>query len=132
MSEDASHISAEMTQLLLESLIPLPEATAIGYTTPIFAVILAALVLGETVRIFRITAVAIGLVGVMIVIWPQLSFSGEGPSAETFAAGAGLGVLLTLGASLVRAIVQIHIRELVKTEHPAAIVFYFSVTASAI
>lgn len=108
-------------------LLPLPEVTAIGYATPMFTVILAAIMLGERVRVFRISAVALGLVGVMIVIWPRLSVD-----ADALGAAGTMGALLVLGASILRALVQIHIRTLVKTEHTAAIVFYFSLTAAVL
>lgn len=106
-------------------LLPLPEVTAIGYATPMFTVILAAIMLGERVRLFRISAVALGLVGVMIVIWPRLSLDDIGTAGT-------LGAMFVLGASVLRAFVQIHIRTLVKTEHTAAIVFYFSLTATTL
>ncbi|WP_299143834.1 DMT family transporter [uncultured Tateyamaria sp.] len=109
------------------ALLPLPEVTAIGYATPIFTVILAAVMLGERVRIFRITAVGLGLIGVMIVLWPRLSIG-----TDALSTAAGLGAVMVLGASLLRAVVQIHIRTLVKTEHTAAIVFYFSLTATVL
>ena len=105
--------------------LPLPEVTAIGYATPIFTVILAAVMLGETIRLIRISAVAIGLAGVLIMIWPR--FGGDGLED-----GATIGALLILGATLMRALVQIHVRQLAQTEHTAAIVFYFSATASAL
>jgi len=108
-------------------LLPLPEVTAIGYATPMFTVILAAIMLGERVRLFRISAVALGLVGVMIVIWPRLSVD-----AGAMGAAGTIGALMVLGASILRALVQIHIRTLVKTEHTAAIVFYFSLTATVL
>lgn len=106
-------------------LLPLPEVTAIGYATPIFTVILAAVMLGERIRIVRISAVALGLVGVMIVIWPRLS-------VDTLTTAGSIGALMVLGASILRALVQIHIRTLVQTEHTAAIVFYFSLTATVL
>lgn len=105
------------------SLLPLPEVTAIGYATPMFTVILAALMLGERVRLFRISAVGLGLVGVMIVMWPRLN-------VDTLGTATTIGALMVLGASILRALVQIHIRTLVQTEHTAAIVFYFSMTAT--
>ena len=107
------------------SLLPLPEVTAIGYATPIFTVILAALLLGERIRLVRITAVALGLVGVMIVMWPRLSVYDLSNTAT-------LGALMVLMASILRALVQIHIRQMVQSEHTAAIVFWFSVTASTL
>ncbi|UWQ37318.1 DMT family transporter [Leisingera aquaemixtae] len=106
------------------ALLPLPEVTAIGYATPIFTLILAALFLGETIRMVRISAVAIGLLGVLIMIWPRL-----GGDLEN---GAMLGVLLVVGATVARGFVQIHIRRMVQSEHTAAIVFYFSLTASGL
>ena len=109
------------------ALLPLPEVTAIGYATPMFTVILAAVMLGETVRLLRLSAVALGLFGVMIVIWPRLSVD-----VETLGAAGTVGALMVLGASILRAVVQIHIRTLVKTEHTAAIVFYFSLTATVL
>lgn len=105
-------------------LLPLPEVTAIGFATPIFTVILAAVLLGEQIRLIRVTAVAVGLVGVMIILWPR--FSNIGTMEQT----ATIGALLILMATMVRSLVQIHIRQLVQNEDTAAIVFYFSVTAS--
>jgi len=107
-------------------LLPLPEVTAIGYATPILIVILAALMLGERIRLVRITAVLVGVVGVMIMLWPRLGKGATLDDAATF------GAILILMATMARALVQIHIRKLVQTEHTAAIVFYFSVTASFI
>ena len=109
------------------SLIPLPEATAIGYATPMFTVILAIFMLGERVGIYRLSAVALGLVGVMIVMAPRLSLD-----AEAMTTGAGLGALFTLAAAALRGLVQIHVRKMVATEHTGAIVFYFSLTATTL
>ncbi|WP_299401874.1 DMT family transporter [uncultured Roseobacter sp.] len=108
-------------------LLPLPEVTAIGYATPMFAVLFAALFLGERVRLIRLSAVALGLVGVMIVIAPRLSVG-----ADEMSRAATLGAAMVLIASILRAMVQIHVRRLVQTDHTAAIVFYFSVTATGL
>ena len=107
-------------------LLPLPEVTAIGFATPIFTLILAALLLGERIRLIRLTAVGTGLVGVLIILSPRLG------SAATLEDTATIGALLILVATLMRSLVQIHIRQLVQTEHTAAIVFYFSATASVL
>ena len=108
-------------------LLPLPEVTAIGYATPMFTVLLAALLLGERFRLVRLSAVALGLVGVIIVIAPRLSVSADAVSAT-----AAAGAIMVLIASMLRALVQIHVRKLVQTDHTAAIAFYFSVTASTL
>lgn len=107
-------------------MLPLPEVTAIGYATPIFTVILAALMLGERIRLVRITAVVLGLVGVIVMLWPRLG------SGADLGDTATLGAILILLATMARALVQIHIRQLVQTEHTAAIVFWFSMTASVL
>jgi drug/metabolite transporter (DMT)-like permease len=53
-------------------LLPLPEVTAIGYAAPILVVIFAAMFLGEQVRAFRLSMVALGLAGVLVVLSPRL------------------------------------------------------------
>ena len=108
------------------ALLPLPEVTAIGYATPMFTVILAIFLLGERVRLFRLSAVALGLIGVMIVIAPRLSTGAEYSTAAT------IGALLALAAALGRAFVQIHVRRLVQTETTSSIFFYFALTASGL
>jgi len=108
------------------ALLPLPEVTAIGYATPMFTVLFAAIFLGERVRLFRLSAVALGLIGVMIVIAPRLS------------GGAGYGMIgmiaafMVLTSSILRALVIIHVRRLVQTDSTSAIVFYFSLTATVL
>jgi len=107
-------------------MLPLPEVTAIGYAAPIFTLILAAIFLGETIRLIRLSAVIIGLAGVLVMIWPRL---GAGAGLDDTAT---LGAILILIATLARSMVQIHIRQLVQSEHTAAIVFYFSITATVL
>ena len=108
-------------------LLPLPEVTAIGYATPMFAVIFAAMFLGERIRLIRVSAVALGLIGVMIVLAPRLCIGSDAVSTA-----ASLGAGMVLAAAILRALVQIHVRRLVKTDTTAAIVFYFSITASGL
>ena len=113
------------TNFVALGLLPLPEVTVVGFVAPILTLILAVVILGETVRLFRWSMVALGLVGVMIVVWPRLSIGGE--TADRLAL---LGVTMALAAASLRSIVQIHIRKMVKTESPSAIVFFFAVTVS--
>lgn len=107
-------------------LLPLPEVTALGYAAPLLTVIFAAMFLGEKVRLFRLAAVGLGLVGVLVVLGPRLSaFSGE-----TVERAAALGAMLVLTGAICAALAQIYIRKLVQTEQTSAIVFYFSVTSA--
>ncbi len=107
-------------------LLPLPEVTALGYTTPLLVVIFAAMFLDERVGIFRISAVALGMAGVFIVLAPRLTTL-SGPTVETAQA---VGAVLVLMSATCAALAQIYIRKLVRTEQTSAIVFYFSLTAT--
>lgn len=106
-------------------LLPLPEVTAIGYAAPLLVVIFAAMFLHEQVRAIRLSAVGIGLVGVLIVLSPRLEVgASEIDMRETLGA-----VVVLMGAFFV-ALAQVFVRQMVQTESTAAIVFYFSITAT--
>ena len=108
--------------------LPLPEVTAIGYAAPLLTVIFAAMFLGEDVRAFRITAVALGLIGVLIVVWPRLSIT----SGDHLSQAQAFGAILVLGGAVFAALAQVFVRKLVMTEKTPAIVFYFSLTATVL
>lgn len=108
-------------------LIPLPEVTAINFAVPIFTLCLSALILSERIRMVRISAVALGLIGVLVILWPRLD-----GAFNMGATGATLGMFMALGATFARSTVQIHLRHISKTEHPTTIVFYFALTATLI
>ena len=99
-------------------LLPLPEAIALGYAAPLFATGLAALVLKETVRLFRWTAVLVGLAGVLVILWPRLTLlqSGGGSESET------IGAMAAIGAAILAAISIILVRQLVQKERTPSIV----------
>lgn len=106
--------------------LPLPEVTAIGYAAPLLTVVFAAMFLGEQVRAFRMTAVAVGLAGVLIVLSPRLSVGAELTDAQA------LGAMLVLMGAVFTALAQVFVRKLVQTETTSAIVFWFSLTATGL
>ncbi|GAB1364700.1 DMT family transporter [Rhodobacter sp.] len=108
--------------------LPLPEVTAIGYAAPILTVIFAAMFLGEEVRFFRMAAVALGLCGVLIVVYPRLTVLD--PTVAGYA--EAFGAMVVLGGALFSALAQVFVRKLVLAEKTATIVFWFSVTASVL
>jgi drug/metabolite transporter (DMT)-like permease len=119
--------SAMMLMFAGLGLLPLPEATAIGYAAPILVVIFAAMFLGEEVRAFRLSAVALGLVGVLVVLQPRMQDLSAGVEySEAF------GAMLILAGAFCAALAQVFIRKLVQVERTASIVFWLSVTASAL
>ncbi|GAA4765391.1 DMT family transporter [Stakelama sediminis] len=95
-------------------LLPLPEATTLQFTAPIFATILGALVLREPTGWHRWGAVALGFVGVLIVAQPG---SGDIPLT---------GALVGLTAAFLIASIAILLRHIGQTEHPLTTVFWFS------
>lgn len=107
-------------------LLPLPEVTAIGYAAPLLTVVFAAMFLGETVRAFRIFAVALGLAGVLIVLSPRLTALRTGQ----IGAEEALGAIVVLVGAVFAALAQVFVRRLVTEEKTSAIVFYFSVNSA--
>lgn len=98
-------------------LLPLAEATVIGFTVPMFATILAALLLGEKVGLPRWSAVLLGFAGVLIVVQPG------------HANIAPMGAAVALTGALMTAAVTIQIRQLGATENPATTVIWFTVSS---
>ena len=107
-------------------LLPLPEVTALGYAAPLLTVVFAAMFLGEEVRAFRLSSVAFGLVGVVIVLTPRMTVT----SLEDATVLYTIGAMAALGGAVFAALAQVFVRKLIKSEGTATIVFYFSATAS--
>ena len=110
--------------------LPLHDSIAIGYASPLIVVVLAALVLKEKVRLYRWTAVAVGFVGVLIMLSPYLNrgntFSGD------FSPGPTLGAILAFAGACCSAGATMQVRRLTLTEKTGAIVFWFFILASAL
>ncbi|MGN6595534.1 DMT family transporter [Sphingopyxis terrae] len=100
--------------------LPMAEATTINLSVPIFAVIFAALFLGEPTGWQRWSAVLIGFLGVLLVLNPTT------PIAQGFTGHHGLGTLIALGGAVMTALITIQVRDLARTESPMTIVFWFS------
>ncbi|BCH65425.1 membrane protein [Agrobacterium vitis] len=108
--------------------LPMPDAIAIGYAMPLIAVVFAAVFLGETVRLYRWSAVAIGLVGVVIISWPKLTLLQDG----FYGSEVGMGTLAVLASATLGAAAMLQVRQLVREEKTATIVLYFSIIAALI
>lgn len=94
--------------------IPIAEVTAIGYTSPIFVTIGAAIFLGEKLQMRRIAAVLAGFVGALIILRPGLS-------------EISLGQMAQLTAAPLFAASFIFAKKLTRDEDPAFIVYMLSV-----
>ena len=74
---------------------PLAEATALGFAKSFFVTIFAVIVLKETVGVYRWSAVAIGFIGVLVMLRPGTeSFSVYGLMAVIGAASAGFVMVI--------------------------------------
>jgi drug/metabolite transporter (DMT)-like permease len=101
--------------------LPLADANALSFASPLITVALAALILGETARVYRWTAVAIGFVGVLVMLWPYLDIG-----HMTASTSATVGAACALTAALTNAGSVIQTRRLTDSETTSSIVFYFS------
>lgn len=100
-------------------LMPLADAVAISYSAPLFLTALSVPLLGERVGPYRWGAVAVGFVGVLVIVQP-----GEG----TF----GQSAPVAIAAAVAYALAQITLRQLGRTEAPVTTVFYFTAFATAL
>jgi drug/metabolite transporter (DMT)-like permease len=107
-------VGAMILNFLAMTLLPMADATTIGFAAPIFATILAATLLGEATGRYRWGAIVIGFLGILIAVRPG---------------GGGFNVTSTaiaLGGALLTGCVAIQLRRLSQTESTGAIVFWFS------
>ena len=93
------------------AVLPMGQAVALNFTFPLFATILAALLLKEDVRARRWTATAIGFLGVLVVLQPWDA------SVEWVS-------LMPIAAALFMAFTSVLVKSLAGTESPEAMVFY--------
>ncbi len=115
-------ISAMGLNFIGFSLLPMAEATVIGFASPIFGTILAALILREPTGIYRWIGVLMGFIGIIIVVEP-------GTLLNIWKNSSSIGPIIALTGALLTAAVSIQIRNLGKTENSGTIVFWFSITS---
>lgn len=114
------HASAYTLWYLAIPLVSLADAAAIGFSTPIFTLLGAALLLGERVTAHRWVAVLVGFAGVMVVLGPRLSLG----------VSASLGLLLLLASVPLVAISNLTAKYLTRTDGTLTIIFWQNVLAS--
>lgn len=94
------------------------EVTLIAQLSPILMAIAAVVLLGERLTVWRISGLAFGFAGVIVMVWPELGHSG--------ASGARLiGFGFAILSAALAAIALIMVRSLNRTESPGAIALYF-------
>ena len=87
------------------------KATALGFTTPLFTTVLAVFFLGEIIRFHRTAALALGFIGIIVIVRP-----GYVPFE--------FGTVLMLVASLSFSFVLIFVKKLSAVDSSLTIIFY--------
>jgi drug/metabolite transporter (DMT)-like permease len=101
--------AAMATWFFAVSLIPLADAVALNFTAPLFATLLAVLILKEKVRMRRGIALLIGFAGAMIILRPGMIELNN-------------GVIATLVSALFMACTVIFVKILAKSDSVTSIV----------
>ena len=105
------HYAGQYGWFLALTLIPLGQVVSIEFTLPIWTAILAASFLGERVTVWKIAAIALGLVGVFVIVRPA---AGE----------INIGQLIALVAAAILGVTVVMMKSLTRTEPALAIVFW--------
>ena len=105
------HYAGQYGWFVALTLIPLAQVVSIEFTMPIWTAILAASFLGERVTMWKIAAIALGLIGVFVIVRPSTGEINPGQLIALVAAVA-------LGATVVM------MKSLTRTEPALSIVFW--------
>ena len=95
----------------------LAKATALGYSSPLFATLLAGLVLGEVMRVRRIVTIIVGFLGALLILRPGIVTFESGP-------------LLILLSSAVSAVTMTLVKMLARTESALTTTIYMGVVTT--
>jgi drug/metabolite transporter (DMT)-like permease len=112
---NVAHFTGQNLWFYALTVIPLAQVFALEFTTPIWVILLAPILLGERITRFGMLAATLGFIGVLIVARPDPTALNPG--------------LIAAGCSAVAfALTAILTRKLTQTETIAAILVYLTVT----
>ena len=112
------HYGAQLGWFFALTLIPIGQVVSIEFTMPIWTAILAASFLGERMTVWKVSAIVLGVVGVIVIVRPA---TGEVNPGQLIALGAAVG----FGVSVAM------MKSLTRTETTLAIIFWMLVIQSA-
>jgi drug/metabolite transporter (DMT)-like permease len=107
------HFAAQLGWITGIILLPLSEVFAIEFTTPVWAALIAAVVLSERLNRGRIVAVVLGFLGILVILRPGVATIEPGALAVL---GAAVGFAITLVAT----------KALTRTDSAITILLYMS------
>jgi len=108
------HFSGQLAWVYAIGALPLATVFAIEFTMPVWTAVLAALLLGERLTRARSVMLALGLVGVLIILRPGFAFIH--PAA-----------VVMLGGAFCYAATMVSTKRLSATDSPLVVLFYMSV-----
>jgi drug/metabolite transporter (DMT)-like permease len=112
------HYGAQLGWFFALTLIPLGQVVAIEFTMPIWTAILAASFLGERMTVWKIAAIVLGVLGVLVIVRPS---AGEINPGQLIALGAAVGFGISIAM----------MKSLTRTESTLAIIFWMLVIQAA-
>ena len=116
---NVAHYGAQFSWLMALTLIPIAQVISLEFTMPIWTALMAATFLGERVGLWKSLAVALGLIGVLIIVRP-------------FAGTVSAGQLIAVGAALGFAISVIMVKMMTRDDSPTVIIFWMMAIQSVI
>lgn len=119
LARNIVHYAAQFLWFLAITMIPIAEVVAIEFTGPVWVALLAVAVLGERMTIARVAAVALGVIGVLIIVRPGLDH-------------VEFGQVIALLAAIGFAGSVILVKSLTRTESVVAIIFWMLIIQSVI
>jgi drug/metabolite transporter (DMT)-like permease len=107
------HFIGQFSWLVGIGLLPLAQVFAIEFTVPLWVLIIASIFLSEAITRRKLVSVALGLIGVAVIVKPGVQI-------------IDVGGLVMIIASLCFAVTFILSKSLLTTEHPLTVVFYMT------
>jgi drug/metabolite transporter (DMT)-like permease len=95
------HYGAQYGWFLALTLIPLAQVVSIEFTMPVWTALLAVSFLGERLNVWKILAIVLGLIGVIVIVQPGSAQFSPGQLIMVMAA-VGFGVAIVMVKSLTR------------------------------
>lgn len=111
------HYGAQLGWFFALTLIPIGQVVAIEFTMPIWTALLAAAFLGERITLFKLLAIVLGLVGVVVIVRPDTGAINPG---QLIALGAAVGFGISIAL----------VKFLTRTEPTVSIIFWMLVVQS--
>jgi drug/metabolite transporter (DMT)-like permease len=118
IARNSIHFCAQLGWFYALTLIPIGQVVAIEFTMPIWTAILAAMFLGERITIWKTLAIALGLIGVILIVRPA---TGEIDPGQLIALAAAVGFGISIAM----------VKSLTRTEQTLAIIFWMLAVQTA-